>query len=93
MDPVRLRIITPITTSDFRDTTFLKTLSCESAELSSVYLRQGPVSVESALDEMIAAPGIVERALKQKKRDGRRLLLTACWILHCLQHEKQSISR
>lgn len=90
MDPVRLRIITPITTSDFRDTTFLATLSCESAELSSVYLRQGPVSVESALDEMIAAPGIVERALEAEE-EGWQAVVVDCMLDPALSAAREAV--
>ena len=59
---MKLRIVTPILSSGFRDEAPLQENVPAGCEISQVFLRNGPASVESAVDEVLAAPGVVDAA-------------------------------
>ena len=59
----KVRVITPIISAGFRDDSPLLAAVPEGCDLSSVFLDKGPASVESAVDEVLAAPGVVDAAL------------------------------
>ncbi len=59
----KLRVITPIISRGFRDEDPLRAAVPEGCTLSHVFLDHGPASVESAVDEVLAGPGVINAAL------------------------------
>lgn len=60
---IRIRILVPITSVDFRSDALAAAFSGTAYNLSTAFLTAGPVSVESAVDEVLAGPGVVAGAL------------------------------
>ncbi len=75
----KIRIITPIISAGFRDDAPLATAVPEGCQLSSVFLENGPESVESAIDEVLAAPGVVDAALTAQA-DGMDAVIVDCML-------------
>ena len=48
----KVRVVTPIISAGFRDDTPLLRMVPQGCELSSTFLKNGPASVESAIDEV-----------------------------------------
>ncbi|MGV8832269.1 MAG: aspartate/glutamate racemase family protein [Devosia sp.] len=74
-----VRIITPIISAGFRDDTPLAGAVPQGCNLSSVFLTNGPESVESAIDEVMAAPGVVDATL-QAQADGVEAIVIDCML-------------
>ncbi len=74
-----IRIITPIISTGFRDDTPLVGAIPVGCNLSSVFLTNGPASVESAVDEVLAAPGVVDAALTAQA-DGIEAVIIDCML-------------
>ena len=75
----KVRIITPIISAGFRDDTPLLSRVPEGCELSSVFLDKGPASVESAIDEVLAAPGVVDAVLTAEA-EGVKAVVIDCML-------------
>ena len=56
-----VHVITPIVTSGFRVTALPAPDGCK---VTNAQIKLGPASIESAVDEVLAAPGVVEAAIK-----------------------------
>lgn len=74
-----IRVITPIISKGFRDDTLLRRAVADDVVLSSTYLDRGPASVESAVDEVLAAPGVVDAALVGEA-EGMAALVIDCML-------------
>lgn len=74
-----VRIITPIISAGFRDDAPLAEAVPKGCHLSSVFLENGPESVESAIDEVLAAPGVVDAAL-MAQADGVDAVIIDCML-------------
>ena len=74
-----IRIITPIISAGFRDDAPLAGAIPVGCNLSSVFLTNGPESVESAIDEVLAAPGVVDAALTAQA-DGIEAVIVDCML-------------
>ena len=74
-----IRIITPIISAGFRDDAPLAAAAPKGCHLSSVFLENGPASVESAIDEVLAAPGVVDAALTAQA-DGVDAVIVDCML-------------
>ncbi|MGI9418805.1 MAG: aspartate/glutamate racemase family protein [Geminicoccaceae bacterium] len=59
--------------------------------ISSVFLENGPGSVESAVDEALAAPGVIDAALRAE-RDGADAVVIDCMLDPGLDAARESVS-
>lgn len=75
----RIHVITPIISAGFRDDTQLAQAIGGLCRVSSEYLTRGPASVESAVDEVLAAPGVVDAALLAEA-DGADAIVIDCML-------------
>jgi allantoin racemase len=74
-----IRIITPIISAGFRDDAPLAAAVPKGCHVTSVFLENGPASVESAIDEVLAAPGVVDAALTAQA-DGVDAVVVDCML-------------
>lgn len=86
-----IRVITPIISAGFRDDAPLLAAVPDGCTLSSVFLDKGPASVESAVDEVLAAPGVVDAALRAaaEKMDA---LVIDCMLDPGLDAAREAVS-
>lgn len=87
----KIRIITPIISTGFRDDSSLNASLPPGCELSSVFLENGPASVESAVDEALAAPGVIDAALKAVV-DGADAIVIDCMLDPGLDAAREAVS-
>ena len=59
-----VHIIVPITSESFRGNALLEAFAGAACEVSSAFLKSGPVSVESSIDEALAGPGLIAAAIE-----------------------------
>jgi allantoin racemase len=74
---MKLRIITPITTHGFTSIDAFLPLVRSDTDLSHVEIDQGPASIESDYDEMLAAPATVARII-EAEREGMDAVIINC---------------
>jgi allantoin racemase len=86
-----VRIITPIITAGFRNDEKLYAAIPAGCELSSMFIKNGPASVESAVDEVLAAPGVVEAALTAEA-EGAEALVIDCMLDPGLDAAREAVS-
>ena len=86
----RVRVITPIISQGFRDDAPLNSTSPAGCELSFMYLDKGPASVESAVDEVLAGPGVVDAALLAEA-DGMEALVIDCMLDPALDAAREAV--
>lgn len=84
-------IITPITTQGFRDVSQVSAFAPAGTTLSCVTLERGPASVESALDEVLAGPGVVDAALKAQA-DGCDAIVIDCMLDPALEAVREAVT-
>ena len=87
---IRLRIITPIISKAFRDESPLRDAVPSDCELSSIHLERGPASVESAVDEVLAGPGIINAALLSEA-EGMDALIIDCMLDPAIDAARESV--
>lgn len=87
----RVRVITPIITTGFRSDDKLKAAIPAGCELSSVFIANGPASVESAVDEVLAAPGVVEAALLAEA-EGEDAVVIDCMLDPGLDAAREAVN-
>lgn len=83
-------IITPITTQGFRDVAQVSAFAPADTTLTCVTLERGPASVESALDEVLAGPGVVDAALKAEA-DGCNAIVIDCMLDPALEAVREAV--
>ncbi|HUQ79205.1 MAG TPA: aspartate/glutamate racemase family protein [Patescibacteria group bacterium] len=76
--PIEIRVVTPITTTSFRDAAALQELSHPGLVLSHSYIDSGPASIESALEELLAGPGAA-RKVADAAADGVDAAVIDCF--------------
>lgn len=87
----RVHIITPIISEGFRDDgALIREIGAE-CRLTSTYLDKGPASVESAVDEMLAAPGVVDAAILAEER-GADALVIDCMLDPGIEATREAVS-
>lgn len=86
-----IRVITPIVSVGFRDDTPLQNAVPAGCALSSVFLKNGPASVESAIDEVLAAPGVVDAALNAEA-DGIEAVVIDCMLDPGLDAAREAVA-
>lgn len=87
----RLRVITPIISRGFRDEGPLRDAVLEGCDLSQVFLNHGPASVESAVDEVLAGPGVLDAALRAEA-DGIQAIVIDCMLDPALEAAREMVT-
>jgi len=86
-----VRIITPIITKGFRDLEAINALAPAGVVLSQVTLEHGPASVESAVDEVLAGPGVVDAACRAEA-DKVDAVVIDCMLDPALEAAREAVS-
>lgn len=86
----KIRIITPIISADFRDDAPLRAAVPEGCEVTSMFLEYGPASVESAVDEVLAGPGVIDAALRAEQ-EGMEALVIDCMLDPALDAAREAV--
>ena len=87
----RVHVITPIISEGFRDDSVLHQEISGFCHLTSAFLDNGPASVESAIDEVLAAPGVVDAAL-QAEADGAGAVVIDCMLDPGLDAAREAVA-
>lgn len=74
-----IRIITPIISERFRDDSSLQSALPAGCNVSGMFLDKGPASVESAVDEVLAAPGVIDAA-RRSEAEGAEAVVIDCML-------------
>jgi allantoin racemase len=74
---VHVRIVTPITTSDFRDPYAIEALAAPGLIVSASQISKGPGSIESEYEAALAAPDTV-RLIVEAEREGVDAVIIDC---------------
>ena len=88
---VQVSVITPIISRGFRDDSSLRDALPEGCRLSQIWLEYGPASVESAVDEVLAGPGIIDGAITAEA-DGAQALVIDCMLDPALDAAREVVS-
>lgn len=88
----RIKVITPIITEGLRDLADLGALEHAGLELEHTLLAEGPSSIESAFEEMLAAPGTVTAALRAEA-EGCDAVIIDCFGDPGLQAAREMLTR
>lgn len=88
---IDIRVLTPITTEDFRDDLPLNEAAPDGCKISTMSLRRGPASVESAIDEVLAAPGVVDAACRAEA-DGCDAIVIDCMLDPALEAAREAVT-
>lgn len=87
----QVHIITPLISEGFRDDSALGALIGEECQLSSGFLDKGPASVESAVDKVLAAPGVIDAAVRAEKM-GAQAIVIDCMLDPGLEAALEAVS-
>ncbi len=90
-DSIHIRVVTPIISTGFRDDAPLQNALPIGCSVSSTYLKWGPASVESAVDEALAAPGVIDAALRAE-REGVDAVVIDCMLDPGLDAAREAVS-
>ena len=88
---MNLCIITPITTKNFRDTAALSELVPGGISVKHTTLEHGPASVESAIDEVLAGPGIIDAACRAEI-EGFDAIVIDCMLDPALEATREAVN-
>ena len=86
-----VHIITPIISEGFRDNSALHRAISGQCRLATTFLDKGPASVESAVDEVLAAPGVVDAAIRAE-HDGADALVIDCMLDPGLEAAREAVT-
>lgn len=89
--PPKIHIVSPLISKGFRDLEAIKTLVGPSCSISLHHLERGPASVESAVDEMLAAPGVVNAAIMAEAQ-GADAIVIDCMLDPGLEAAREAVS-
>lgn len=70
-----IHIVSPLVSESFRDEAGLSALLPTGAKISACVLKRGPASVESAVDEALAAPGVIDAALRAEANNAAAIVI------------------
>ena len=90
-DRRHVHIITPLISEGFRDDSPLLAEIGDLCRISSGCLDKGPASVESAVDEVLAAPGVVDAAIRAE-REGADAIVIDCMLDPGLEAAREAVS-
>lgn len=85
-----IHVVTPIISRGFRNDAPLMRALPPDAKLTSVFLRNGPASVESAVDEALAAPGVIDAAIAAERR-GADAVVIDCMLDPGLEAAREAV--
>ncbi len=88
---IDIRVLTPITTEDFRDDSPLNETAPIGCKISTITLQRGPASVESAIDEVLAAPGVIDAACRAEA-DGCDAVVIDCMLDPALEAAREAVT-
>lgn len=83
-----VHVITPIVTEGFRAATLPAPKGCT---VTNAQIGCGPASIESAVDEVLAAPGVVDAAIKAEA-DGAQAIVIDCMLDPGLDAAREAVS-
>lgn len=84
-------VVTPIITTDFRDDSQLNGATPTDCNVTTITLAYGPASVESAIDEVLAAPGVVDAACRAQA-DGFDAIVIDCMLDPALDAAREAVT-
>lgn len=90
-DEFHVHVITPLISQGFREDAFLADAFEEICRVTSGCLDKGPASVESAVDEVLAAPGVVDAAIRAE-RAGADAVVIDCMLDPGLEAAREAVS-
>lgn len=88
---IDIRVLTPITTEDFRDNSPLEKEAPDGCKITTMTLERGPASVESAIDEVLAAPGVVDAACRAEAQ-GCDAIVIDCMLDPALEAAREAVT-
>ena len=83
-----VHVVTPIVTEGFRLVDLPAPPGCK---VTSARIAQGPASIESAVDEVLAAPGVVDAAISAEA-DGAKAVVIDCMLDPGLEAAREAVS-
>ena len=83
-----VNVITPIVTTGFRAAALAAPDGCR---VTNSQVKQGPASIESAVAEVLAAPGVVDSAIKAEE-DGVPAVIIDCMLDPGLDAAREAVS-
>lgn len=83
-----VHVITPIVTGGFRAVILPAPNGCK---VTNAQINLGPASIESAVDEILAAPGVVDAAIKAEA-DGAQAIVIDCMLDPGLDAAREAVS-
>lgn len=83
-----VHVVTPIVTEGFREAALPAPDGCR---VTKAQISQGPASIESAVDEVLAAPGVVDAAIKAEA-DGAEAVVIDCMLDPGLDAAREAVS-
>ena len=90
-DLSKIRIVTPIVSDGFRDDAPLRGALPADCDVSQTFLCRGPESVESAVDEVLAGPGVIDAALTAES-EGVDAIVIDCMLDPALDAAREAVS-
>lgn len=88
---IDIRVLTPITTENFREDAPLNEAAPSGCRISTMTLQRGPASVESAIDEVLAAPGVVDAACRAEA-EGCHAIVIDCMLDPALEAAREAVT-
>ena len=83
-----VHVVTPIVTEGFRVADLPAPAGCR---VTNAQISQGPASIESAVDEVLAAPGVVDAAIRAEA-DGAEAVVIDCMLDPGLDAAREAVS-
>ena len=83
-----VHVITPIVAQGFRAAALPAPDGCK---VTNAQIRQGPASIESAVDEVLAAPGVIDAAI-MAEADGAQAIVIDCMLDPGLDAAREAVS-
>ena len=84
-------VITPIISKGFRDHSQLESATPTKCNVTTITLECGPASIESAIDEVLAAPGVVDAACRAEA-DGFDAIVIDCMLDPALEAAREAVT-
>jgi allantoin racemase len=78
IDMVKIKVVTPVITPGLRDIADLRALEHVGLRIEHCILDEGPSSIESVFEELLAAPGVLSAAL-QAQQEGCDAVVIDCF--------------
>ncbi len=89
--PIQIAVLVPITSTGFRGDALSEAFAGRPFTVTSYFLQSGPVSVESAVDEILAGPGMIAAAIKAEAA-GAEALVIDCMLDPALDALRETVS-